>query len=65
MVIGINHINISVTDIARSFAFYKDVLGFKPLYKSKGCTYFLAGDPDTPAYLWFSLDLDRNNIRKP
>ena len=47
MIIGINHINISVTDIARSFSFYKDVLGFKPLCKSEDSAYFF-GDPDTP-----------------
>lgn len=65
MIIGINHINISAIDIARSFSFYKDVLGFKPLCKSEGSAYFLAGDPDAPGCLWLSLDLDRNNIRKP
>ncbi|MBF12774.1 MAG: hypothetical protein CMF46_00165 [Legionellales bacterium] len=63
--IGINHINISVTDIARSFLFYKDVLGFNPLCESEGSAYFLAGDPDTPGCLWFSLDFDRNHVASP
>ena len=46
MINGINHINISVADIERSFLFYKDILGFKPLCKSEGSAYFLAGNPD-------------------
>lgn len=62
MIKGINHINLSVSNIERSFSFYKDILGFKPLCKSEGSAYFLAGDP---GYLWFSLDLDRYNMRKP
>ena len=65
MIKGINHINISVADIERSFLFYKDVLGFKPLCKSEGSAYFLAGHPDDPGCLWFSLDLDRNGLRRP
>lgn len=65
MIKGINHINVSVQDIERSFSFYKDVLGFKPLCKSEGSAYFLAGDPDDSGCLWFSLDLDRNRLRKP
>ena len=65
MITGMNHINISVQDIERSFLFYKDVLGLKPLCKSDGSAYFLAGNPDAPGCLWFSLDLDRNRLRKP
>ncbi|HCU6011389.1 TPA: VOC family protein [Legionella pneumophila] len=65
MITGINHINISVKDIECSFKFYKDVLGFKPLCKSEGSAYFLSGHPDEPGGLWFSLDLDRNRLRKP
>jgi len=65
MITGINHINIAVRDIDRSFAFYKDVLGFMPLCKSEGSAYFLAGKPDEPECLWFSLDLDRQKMRKP
>lgn len=65
MIKGINHINISVKDIDYSFKFYKDVLGFTPLCKSEGSAYFLAGQPDAPGCLWFSLDLDRKGLRKP
>ncbi len=65
MINGINHINIAVSDIERSFLFYKDILGFKPLCKSEGSAYFLAGNPDDPRCLWFSLDLDRSSLRRP
>ena len=57
--------NIAVSDIERSFLFYKDILGFKPLCKSEGSAYFLAGNPDDPRCLWFSLDLDRSSLRRP
>lgn len=62
---GINDINISASDIERSFSFYKDILGFKPLFKSEGSAYFLAGNPDDPRCLWFSLGLHRNGLPRP
>ncbi len=52
MIQGFNHITIGVRDLERSFAFYKDVLEFKPLMKHSKGAYFLAGDS------WFCLDLD-------
>ena len=52
MILGINHITIAVTDLDRSFNFYKNILGFKPLMKHSCGAYLLAGD------LWFCLDLD-------
>ncbi len=64
MINGINHINISVANIQRSFWFYKDILGFKPLCTSEGSAYFLAGNPADPGCLWFSLDLD-SSLRRP
>lgn len=57
MLTGINHITLACTDIARSFAFYRDVLGFKPLVKWDQGAYFLVGDS------WFCLNLDMS--RKP
>ena len=63
MITGLNHINIAVSDIERSFLFYKNILGFKPLCKSEGSAYFLAGHPDNS--VWFSLDFDRDVLRKP
>lgn len=65
MITGINHINIAVRSIDTSFKFYKDVLGFKPLCKSEGSAYFLAGQPGTPGCLWISLDFDRGQTRIP
>ena len=56
MIIGINHMTLAVHDIERSFAFYRDVLGFEPLCKWEGSAYFLVGDSETG--LWFCLDRD-------
>lgn len=57
MLTDINHITLACTDISRSFAFYRDILGFKPLVKWDQGAYFLVGD------LWFCLNVDMN--RKP
>ncbi len=54
---NINHITLAVTDIHRSFEFYKNVLGFKPLVKWDKGAYFLIGD------FWFCLNVDPT--RKP
>ena len=56
MINGINHITIAVTDIERSFNFYKQVLGFKPLCKWKNGAYFLAGN------IWFCLNYDAHTM---
>ena len=37
------------------FCSTKIFLGFKPLCKSEGSAYFLAGTPDDHGCLWFSL----------
>lgn len=50
--IGIDHITIAVRELERSFVFYRDVLGFKPLMKHSKGAYFLAGD------FWFCIVLD-------
>lgn len=52
MITGINHLTLAVTNLARSFAFYKDILQFKPLCKWEKGAYFLVGD------LWFCLNVD-------
>lgn len=54
MISGMNHITLAVRDIHRSFAFYKEVLGFKPLCKWDKGAYFLVGD------FWFCLNMDEN-----
>ncbi|MGE3756938.1 MAG: VOC family protein [Pseudobdellovibrionaceae bacterium] len=58
MIKGINHITIAVRDLDRSFLFYRNVLGFKPLLKHSRGAYFLAGD------LWFCLDLDASTRKE-
>jgi catechol 2,3-dioxygenase-like lactoylglutathione lyase family enzyme len=52
MITGINHITLAVTDIGRSFAFYKDVLELTPLCRWHKGAYFLAGEN------WFCLNVD-------
>ena len=52
MIIGMNHITLAVKNIDRSFAFYRDVLGLKPLVKWDKGAYFLVGD------FWFCLNVD-------
>lgn len=54
---NINHITLAVTDINRSFSFYKDVLGLNPLVKWDQGVYFLIGD------FWFCLNVD--SAREP
>ena len=57
MITGANHYTLAVSDLNRSFHFYKDILGLKSLCKWPKGAYFLAGD------FWFCLNLDSN--RKP
>ncbi len=52
MIKGINHITFSVSNLDRSFDFYRNILGFKPLMKNNKSAYFLAGD------LWFCIEED-------
>jgi len=59
MQLHLNHITLAVSDVERSFKFYKDVLKFKPLCKWHKGAYFLVGE------LWFCLNLDQNPIKRP
>lgn len=52
MITGMNHITLAVTDIEKSFHFYQDILGLKPLCRWDKGAYFLAGD------FWFCLNVD-------
>jgi catechol 2,3-dioxygenase-like lactoylglutathione lyase family enzyme len=56
MITGLNHITFAVTDLDRSFQFYRDVLEFKPLCKWSKGAYFLVGD------LWFCLNVDEKRV---
>jgi catechol 2,3-dioxygenase-like lactoylglutathione lyase family enzyme len=52
MITGINRITLSVLDLDRSFKFYTEVLGCKPIARWKQGAYLLAGN------LWLCLFLD-------
>lgn len=56
MIDRINHINLATTDPDKSFNFYKNILGLKPLCKWHEGAYFLVGD------LWFCLCLDKTYV---
>ena len=43
MITGMNHITLAVTNIDRSFKFYRDVVGLKPLCLWNNGAYFLVG----------------------
>ncbi len=58
---GLNHITLAVRNIDRSFAFYCDLLGFKPLVKWDKGAYFLVGKKNSDiagSGLWFCLNED-------
>jgi glutathione S-transferase fosA5 len=52
MISGLNHITLAVRDVERSFKFYVETLGAKPLARWSRGAYLLAGD------LWLCLALD-------
>ena len=54
MVIGINHITLSIADVERSFTFYTSILGFQPIAKWPKGAYLLAGDT------WIALVADQH-----
>lgn len=54
MITGVNHITLSIKDVDISFAFYTEVLGFRPVARWPKGAYLLAGD------LWIALVLDQH-----
>ena len=52
MVSGVNHITLSVSDLDRSFHFYVDLLGLRPVARWYKGAHLLAGD------LWVCLSLE-------
>ncbi len=48
-----NHLTLSIRDVERSFAFYRDLLGLRPLARWKRGAYLLAGGET-----WVCLTLD-------
>ncbi|MEM8722993.1 MAG: VOC family protein [Cyanobacteria bacterium P01_G01_bin.39] len=57
MIVGLNHLTLSTSNIEISFDFYQNILACKPLAKWKHGAYLLAGD------LWLCLSLDSNTHR--
>jgi catechol 2,3-dioxygenase-like lactoylglutathione lyase family enzyme len=57
MIKDLNHITLAVSDIDRSFHFYREVLNLKPLCKWHEGAYFLVGTH------WLALNVDKK--RKP
>ena len=53
MVGSLNHVTLSVRDLERSFVFYRDILGFRPLARWAQGAYLLAGEAT-----WICLTLD-------
>lgn len=52
MIKGLNHITLSVKNIEDTFIFYKDILKFKPIMKSKISCYFIIEN----TWIAFSLE---------
>ncbi len=52
MIVGINHVTLSVAELPRSLAFYSEVLGMRPVARWTRGAYLLAGD------LWVALLVD-------
>jgi catechol 2,3-dioxygenase-like lactoylglutathione lyase family enzyme len=53
MIGSLNHLTLSVGDLERAVAFYRDVLEFRPLARWRRGAYLLAGDAT-----WICLTLD-------
>ncbi|MCD2479134.1 FosB1/FosB3 family fosfomycin resistance bacillithiol transferase [Mammaliicoccus lentus] len=54
MIKGINHITYSVSNIAKSIEFYRDILGADILVESETSAYFNLGD------IWLALNEEKN-----
>lgn len=68
MIRGLNHITLAVQNIERSFAFYRDILGLKPLVKWERGAYFLVGERDDNnpgSGVWFCLNADVQRHAQP
>ncbi len=59
MIQGVNHVTLAIRDVEASFAFYAQVLGFRPVAKWPKGAYLLAGD------VWIALHQDEQTRRGP
>ncbi|MBS0289024.1 MAG: VOC family protein [Proteobacteria bacterium] len=67
MIIGVNHVTLAIRDIKKSFKFYTEVLGLKPLVKWDKGAYFLIGNSDVTSQsgFWFCLNVDEKREPNP
>jgi catechol 2,3-dioxygenase-like lactoylglutathione lyase family enzyme len=59
VITGVNHITLAVRDLERSFTFYVDVVGLKPVARWARGAYLLAGGD------WICLSLDAQTRHGP
>jgi glutathione S-transferase fosA5 len=59
MITGVNHITLAVRKVDRSYGFYVETLGSRPLARWSKGAYLLAGD------LWLCLTLDERTRSSP
>ena len=59
MITGVNHITLAVRDLDRSYRFYVETLGSRPLARWSKGAYLLVGD------LWLCLTLDERTRSSP
>jgi catechol 2,3-dioxygenase-like lactoylglutathione lyase family enzyme len=59
VITGINHVTLSVADVERSFAFYTEVLGCRPVARWNRGAYLAAGND------WLCLSLDSETRSGP
>jgi len=68
MITSMNHITLGVTNIDKSFVFYRDVLSLKPLVRWDKGAYFSVGEPNITVLgsgFWFCLNVDEKRISNP
>lgn len=63
MITAMNHITLAVTNIERSFTFYRDIIGLTPLVKWHNGAYFLVGHQENG--FWFCLNVDPEHMLMP
>jgi len=56
MITGLNYLNLAVSNMERSFYFYRNIVGLKPLCKWPNGAYFLAGEA------WLCLHLSQEPV---
>ncbi|MDN0073930.1 fosfomycin resistance glutathione transferase [Crenobacter sp. SG2303] len=56
---GLNHLTLAVSDLERSFSFYRELLGAKPMARWESGAYLTVGE------LWLCLSLDAAAGERP